>query len=444
MATNLYHLLGFIPATEAWEMPPGLEALAQALVRSGKLRINADHTRNFVRLGTADTDKTFTARELNDPALANRTKAALAKHVAPAEGADGLASLLARLRTDLRRAGGVSAEKEIRVARVLVQSAHPSVIQLLLLSGTEVFVSYSHNVGDLMAVHHWQTHGTASGMQSTEEDGTAVFVSAGGDPFFEGEHKHYVTDGFPALARMVVIAGQELGHFADLRRTAQGIRGRYSTDAHHTQLRANPVAGEGRLKDMARVEQLHQHWRRLGLDGLLAAERAVGFYHLRLRYSPPWWWHQLRRFVAWVRFVRNAKAAGIYLPLRVYPAERLGEAMALFISDMAFNLAPDADVYKHPDPQVEEAIAVIEAVARVPQQAHKWGEAAVSLAWPNLYRFYYGTVIPGCMAVLKDPLIPQEIKLLQKLILRWRQWRRPKPDFHPERARPKHAKSAKN
>jgi hypothetical protein len=59
---------------------------------------------------------------------------------------------------------------------------------------------------------------------------------------------------------------------------------------------------------------------------------------------------------------------------------------------MAFNLAPEAEVYRNPDPLVEEAIAVIEAVARVPQQVHKWGHAAVKAAWPNLYDFYYGTI----------------------------------------------------
>lgn len=435
MATNLYHVLGFIPATEAWEMPAGLEALAVALVRSGKLRINADHVRNFVRLGTSDSDKTFTARELNDPQLATETSEVLARHVAPAAGRDGVLELLTRLRGELKRAGEVSIEKEMRVARVLVQSAHPSVIQLLLMSGTEVFVSYSHNVGDLMAVHHWQTHGMASGLQATEAEGTAVYVSAGGDPFFEGEQKHYTTDGFPALARMVVIAGQELGHFADLRRTPQGIRGRHSTDNRMTrQLRADPTAGPARLADIQRVVALGQQFAQAGLGRLRKAEQAVAFYHQQRRFSLPWWFHQARRLVAWAWFVQRCKQAGIHLNLKVYPYHRHGEAIGQYLLDMAFNLEPDADVYRNPDPQVEEAIAVIEAVARVPQQVHKWGHRAVQLAWPGLYPFYFGQVIPASIRAVGPQAMRQvEIDSNQQLMARVRRAFGKRPDYYPEK-----------
>ena len=433
MATNLYHLLRFIPATERFEMPPALEALAVALVRSGKLRINADTERNFVRLGTSDTDKTFTARELSDPVLAPATHAELARHVAPAEGQDGINRLVAGLYADLRKGRGVSVEKEMKVARVLVQSAHPSVIQLLLASGTELFVSYAHNVGDLMAMTDWATHGTASGLQATASSGTGVFVSAGGDPFFEGEHKHYTTDGFPALARMVVIAGQELGHFSDLRRTRQGIAGRYSTDAMHSQLRADPVAGAGRLADMENVTRLQQAYARAGLARLRKAETGVAFYHKRMRYTPPWFFYQLRRLVAWSIFRSRCKAEGIYLPFKLYPAHRHGEAVELFLMDMAFNLAPEADVYRDADPLVEEAIAVIEAVARVPQQVHKWGHAGVAMAWPHLYPFYYRGIIPAVMRTVPEPLEPQSLSKNQLLKAKLKRFLRPRPGYWPER-----------
>ncbi len=434
MGTNLYHVLGFIPATEGWEMPPALEALARALVATGKLRINADTQRNFVRMGTADSDQTFTARELNDAALAAKTRAELARHVPAAEGAEGVEALLARLRADLKKAGGVSADKEMKVARVLVQSAHPVVIQLLLTSGTELFVSYSHTVGDLMAVHQWQTHGTASGMQATQAEGTAVYVSAGGDPFFEGDYKQYVTDGFPALARMVVIAGQELGHFADLRRTAQGVVGRHSTDPTQGRLRASPRARDGRRADMQRVAQLQQGMMQAGLARLLAAEKAVGFYHVRLRFSPPWWWHQMRRAVAWLRFRQGCRARGIAIETAIYPYTRHGEACALFLSDMAFNLAPDADAYRDPDPLTEEAIAVIEAVARVPQQVHKWGHAAVKLAWPQLYAFYYDGVIEANLRVVSGRLATDKMDIHHKVMVWLRRRLRPRPDYYPEAA----------
>lgn len=432
MATNLYHLLSFIPRVEAWEMPPALEAMAEALVRSGKLRINADTERNYVRLGTSDSDKTFTARELNDPALRATTYRALARHVAPAEGQSGLARLYDQLQNELKKGRGVPPDKEIKIARVLVQSAEPAVIQCLLESGTEVFVSYSHTVGDLMAVHHWDSFGSTSGMQSTEAGSTAVYVSAGGDPFFEGEHKTYTTDGFPALARMVVIAGQELGHFADLRRTRQGITGRHSTDPNHVALRAAAIAREGRIEGQQRLASLARRYAAAGLPALRRAEKGIAFYHARFRYTPPWCLYQLRRAIAWTVFRHRCRKSAIYLPLAPYPYLRHGDAIEQFLSDMEYNLAPDADVYRNPDPLVEEAIAVIEAVARVPQQVHKWGHAAVSLAWPSLYRFYFGTIIPATSAAIAQPPQPINMTIYQSLAAKIRRRLRPRPGYYPE------------
>lgn len=433
MQSNLYHLLSFLPATEAWDMPPVLEALAQQLAASGKLRINADTTRNFVRYGTSNSEITFTQRELTDAALASTTRAKVARLVAPAMGEQGIADVWAHLKNELKKARGVSAEKEMRVARVLVQSAHPSVIQLLLASGTEIFVSYAHNVADLMAVHEWEKNGTASGLQATESSGTAVYVSAGGDPFFEGEQRTYVTDGFPSLARMVVIAGQELGHFADLRRSPRGIIGRWSTDIHHSHLRADPVARDGRLADMRTVAALHNAYKSAGLALLRRTEKGVAFYHHRLRFSPPWFFYQLWRFVAWGLFTHRCRKRKLLVNFKTFPYIRLGDAIEQYLADMAFNLAPDADAYRNPDPLIEEAILVIEAVARVPQQVHKWGYFGVAQAWPELNRFYYGTIIPSCMAAVSHPLHPQTLKGLQKLIVQWRHIVRARPDYYPQR-----------
>jgi len=431
MAHNLYHILSFLPATEAWEMPPALEGLAQQLVMSGKLRINADHARNFVRYGTSNSDLTFTGRELTDAALASTTRARVARLVAPAQGEQGVADVWAYLRNELKKARGVEAAKEMRVARVLVQSAHPAVIQLLIRSGTEIFVSYSHTVADLMAVHEWQGHGQNSGLQATDSDGTAVYISAGGDPFFEGAQKTYTTDGFPALARMVVIAGQEMGHFADLRRTSRGIVGRYSTDINHSQLRADPVVAEGRLRDMQRVAAMGLAYQSAGLGRLLKAEKRVAFYHARLRCSPPWFLAQGWRALLLAGFVKRATHQKLPIKFNVLPPMRLGHAIAAFLADMAFNLAPDAEVYRNPDPQVEEAIAVIEALARVPQQEHKWGREAVAAAWPNLHGFYYATVISACEGLIKNQLSNEIMSLNQIIIVAIRRRFRAKPGYYP-------------
>lgn len=418
---NLYHLLARMPAVEAWEMPPALERAARQLVVSGRLRINADAERNFVRHGTSDWNATFTARELTDPALSPRTRALLARHVPPAQGAAGIEDLFARLLADLKKARGISPTKELRVARVLVQATDPEVVQLLLESGAEIFVSYAHNVGDLMAVHEWHTHGTASGLQATLENGQQVFVSCGGDPFFEGEEKTYTTDGFPALARMMVIGGQELGHFADLIRRNGQILGRYSLQ---------PTALAGRRLDMARVAQLAALHGRAGLPALRRAEESVEFYNKRRKFSPAWLFWQLRRGVALLRY---RMAIGPHrLQSAPIPARPHGLAVAEFLADMAFNLAPQADVYRHPDPAEEERIACIEAVARVPQQVNKWGHVAVAQAWPQLYGWYYATVLPACRASLQHPAPSAEMPLFQKLSILLRRALRPRPGYAPE------------
>jgi hypothetical protein len=428
MATNQYHLLSFIPAVESWEMPPALESLAAQLAASGQLRINADVERNFVRHGTADSDTTFSARELTDPKLLPATRRALARHVPRAAGEDAVEELLQRLRTELKKTRGIDAKKEMRVARCVVQAAHPSVIVLLLRSGTDVFVSYAHTVGDLLAVHEWGSHGDASGLQATSDTGTAVYISCGGDPFFEGENKTYLTDGFPALARMFVIGGQELGHFSDLKRTPHGITGRYST-SDSSELRASEPVRIGRRADIARVAQLQMMAGRNGLAFLRRAESAVAFYDKRMRYTPRWFLRQFLRGIARMIFwMRSRRHLG--LRFHTYPHYRHGEALALFLDDMAFNLAPDADAYRRADPEAEEAIACIEALARVPQQVHKWGHRAVAFAWPQLYGFYYRQVIPGCVAAAGQiPAI--ELPLFQYLMTSLRRFLRKKPTYYP-------------
>lgn len=437
MASNRYHLLSFMPATRDWEMPPALETLANRLVASGKLRINAEQVRNFVRYSSANSNLTFTSRELLDATLGNATRARVTRLVAPAMGEQGIADVWNHLKTELKKARGVSADKEMKVARVLVQSAHPAVIELLIASGTEVFVSYHHSVADLMAVHEWQNHGSNSGLQATDSDGTAVYISAGGDPFFEGAQKTYTTDGFPALARMVVIAGQELGHFADLRRHGQRITGRHSTNNQHHALRANPPAANARLADMRHVAKLATTYQAAGLARLRRAETSVAFYHTRLRYSPPWVFAQIWRFAAWLGFVHSCKKHYLLHNFNSLPYMRLGDAVEQYLDDMAFNLAPDADVYRNADPLVEEAIAVIEAVARVPQQEHKWGVGAVAAAWPSLAPFYNQTILPACHTALLA-IGTQKIKdnlfittPLQKLKISLRRRFGAKPAYHP-------------
>ncbi len=65
------------------------------------------------------------------------------------------------------------------------------------------------------------------------------------------------------------------------------------------------------------------------------------------------------------------------------------------IADMKDNLDPTADVYRRNDKEAQEAIACIEALARVPQQVMKWGHLTTMETMKGLYKIYYKEVIPS-------------------------------------------------
>src|SRR5262249_2858954 len=65
------------------------------------------------------------------------------------------------------------------------------------------------------------------------------------------------------------------------------------------------------------------------------------------------------------------------------------------VEDMKVNLAPMADVYRRTDPEAQEAILCVEALARVPQQALKWGHLTTMETMRGLYKIYYREVIPS-------------------------------------------------
>ncbi len=76
----------------------------------------------------------------------------------------------------------------------------------------------------------------------------------------------------------------------------------------------------------------------------------------------------------------------------------MGLMIRAMIEDMKFNLAPVADVYKNSNPEVEETIACIEALARVPQQVMKWGYLTTMATMQGLYKVYYSEVIPSLIS----------------------------------------------
>lgn len=395
--SNAYHVLYRMPFHTRSETPPPLEMLAEELVSSGLLRINADNARNFITYSGSDFDLSFSRREMTDPHKLRQTRTIIARTLPGAAGSQGVEEVYQRLLNNFRRTGDISYETELQIARWLVQTAHPVIIQLCLLEQVSIFVSYSHNVADLMAIHFWESRGHNGGMQSVSGDGSAVYVSCGGNPFIEKEEqKTYTTDGFPALARMMVIAAQEFGHYADLWRDEHGMpAGRYS--AQLWPLQAHDSVRRARLADRQQVNQLIKMAREMGIYTLAERERNYAFYRQRrgLTLATLWQWWRMWRLKSRIR--KHPSSLMEQFPLKLGHNPYWGSNIVECLRDMAFNLSPDADAYRRENPIEEEAILCIEALARVPQQVIKWGEAITRLCWPNLTSIYYDQVIPGCI-----------------------------------------------
>jgi len=414
---NAYHVLEFQPALDAEGLPPALEQLAQQWVASGLLRIHTDYERNYVLYSGSSYDKSFSRRELTDPKLWPATQQIIRDTLPGMMGGGTEEEVYARLMRKLRTGGEITEQREMQIARLLVQSTHPAVLMLALMEGVQCFVSYSHSIGELMPIHFWESEGQNQGMQRISGDGTAVYVSCGGDPFVtKDEQKHYTTDGFPALARLLVIAAQEWGHYADIRRNAHGQRmGRHS--ASMVPLRAEFGVREARLQDLQIVGRLQQWAAFFQLPALISQERSERFYR-KHRPARAWW---MRRHTqqAMSHLERRALAEEVHFfsifPHHLLPEGARATQMAECLNDMAVNLSPQAEVYRRKDSVQEEAIACIEALARVPQQVVKWGHTVTQACWPNLYRIYYGQVIPNVIQAVEgvtgrpfDQLVPPQ------------------------------------
>lgn len=400
---NVYHLLHRKPALEKEDMYLELEALAEALAKSGLFRIDADDKVNFVRLSRPyeRVEMIFSERELYDPILLPRTRQRLSfamkrKYSAGREDVI-IEDEIRRLRGLLGRHARVDPELEMKLARAVVQCTHPVVMMLVLLEGVEVFVSYSHTVGDMLDVQSWQLVGSSSGLQSMGGGQSAIFISSGGDPFVHEEdpNREY-WEGFPALARLIVIGGQEFGHYSDIMRDNHGrVISRHSADLGGR--RAKPHVRVGRIKDIQAVDRISAKLNQLGLKPLVEVEREIRFYEEHRNDQALIRRRKRKRDRLKRRFIRKCLRAGIAWVTSLAPDENLGSQISTCLADMRFNLAPKADAYSRDDPVEEEAIACIEAVARVPQQVNKWGHKATRVLMPNLYKLYYGQIIPACI-----------------------------------------------
>ena len=187
---NVYHILDHYPALEWYEMSIEDEQLAQALVQSGLLRIDAAEKQNFTRfaLPYSGINIALSFRQLTDSNLIPNTKNFLKEGLLYAgEKPKTIDKRLEKewqsLLNQFNKLIPVYPEWEIKIARLLIQAAHPIVTHLILLEQIEVFVSFGFEIGDVMDIQTWKTSGKNSGMQSTGGLANAIYVSCGGNPF---------------------------------------------------------------------------------------------------------------------------------------------------------------------------------------------------------------------------------------------------------------------
>lgn len=418
--TNIYHRIYLEPALESNEMYVELEELANILVKSGRLRIDTTMSSNCARVTIPElgTSLAFSKRELENKELFKYVFAFItslwrSKRVSdPVEMTKKTINLL---QNDMSKKVPISQDIELKIARLIVQSIHPVVIRLLLIDKVEFFLTYGYEIGDMLDVPTWKSSGQNSGMQTTDGRDAAVFISCGGDPLGETDKENpHFGDGKPAIARMMIIGAQEMGHFSDIMRDFTGKQiSRYSTDFACTRAKENVRIA--RINDIRQCINLKKYFAESGIERLKNNDKAILFYK---KYSAKWalyLYHNILNFFYKKIFIKSMKSYGIDINKKITNKDTLiGIMLTQMLDDMLFNLEPKADVYKRNNPLEEEAVACVEAIARVPQQVVKWGFSTTKLFMPNLYKVYYNEIIPGC---IRSYEVLSNVKYKNKLTL---------------------------
>lgn len=399
--TNLYDVSYKKPTINRNWRNREVENLARSLVESGRLRIDADDERNFVVCNYPSIGVSFilSSRELNDEKLLPRTrcflKSELKRFFHGVNHKMFVEKEIRRLRLEIKKCSKVNPKTEMKIARVVVQSVEPIVMKLFLAEMGEVFVSYSFNIGDLLDIDSWSSQRFNNGMQSIDSVGVAVYVSCCGDPFIhEGDERHQY-DGKVALARMMVILGQEFGHYADIKRNRHGhYVSRHSANISATKAKAEITVA--RNQDIINILQVYRTIKKYGMRYLIRKEKAMDFYKRNKQIGLRYFFERIKHFFVRIYFVNRVYSSNLR-----FIGEFRGELMVAttlnkLILDMDFNMAPESDAYQRSNPVEENAILCVEALARVPQQVNKWGHKTTKMLIPNLYNIYYNQVIPAC------------------------------------------------
>ena len=349
----------------------------------------------------------FSHREICEPYLIEKTKKAIAEQLSNFMSGTILKKKVQfyfdSLKDEIRKCAHPTDEEEIKLARLLVQAAHPSVIELLILDRAEIFLSYSHEIADLLDVQTWQALGSKRGMQSFKGQEKRIFISCGGNPLKANKYHAEYGDGQLAIARILIIGVQEIAHYSDIKRdeeTGRAIFDRYSADIN---LRlAKPDVKIARIKDMKRTDAILKQFVDIGLQPLLKIEKVIKF-HRKDNRNYVFFMELLKLYIKRMIFKHKAKKLGLYKILQqIRDKQYQATMLKKIILDMQFNLAPKADSYANKNKDIEEAIACAEALARVPQQENKWGVYMTKTFMQELHEIYYTEVIPKCIKAYEN------------------------------------------
>jgi hypothetical protein len=402
MSKSVYHILHKVPIIDEYDIEAEYEELAKELVNSGLLRIDTDHQSNFVRYTDPLGSLNITASdiELSDPKLLSELRKTASNFydqnkIRQSTINKKLDLAFADLQNQKARLNPINSDIVIKLARLFVQSAHPIVIRWLLHDKVQIFITYSHSIGDVMEIKDWKQSGNNSGMQSFNGKDFFIFVSCGGDPFAPNSDKQPLYgNGWAAVSRLQIIAAQEIGHYADIIRNNRGEHlGRHSANFSGTL--ANENIKLSRKIDLTSCDTILGNLMSAGLRNLIRYERELKFYHEQKIKN-------IRTFYLGIKIklyknsvIKYACRNNLLFIKQLQNEQYMSLMILMMVDDMKFNLNPIADVYKRSDKNAEEAIKCIEALARVPQQVIKWGHLATIAFMKNLYQIYYNQVIPS-------------------------------------------------
>ena len=174
-----------------------------------------------------------------------------------------------------------------------------------------------------------------------------------------------------------------------------------------------------------------------GLQKLIDLETKLKFYEQHKLHDLRYWWTRLILKTYRYKFLHYAQEHKLSFIKRFRHEKYLGLMIAAMIEDMQSHLSPIADVYKREDKDASEAIACVEALARVTQQVMKWGYLTTRATMHDLYHIYYHEVIPSLIenhnhlthSNYKRNYSTYKANLFQKIMMKIKNYRKTKFQF---------------